>query len=204
MKVERNATGQLYYIYSKYSDENPMIKNYGEVYLHQDEVLHIPGLGFNGLIGYSPIAMAKNAIGMSLDTEEYGASFFSNGASPGGVLEHPGIVKDPQRIRESWNSVYQGSNNAHRVAVLEEGMAFKPITDKILVWAPFNSEWGAYDEIQMIKGIADSSEITNQVDIISDEAATADALKNMSDYGLIILASHGGWQWRMDYDRGTC
>jgi HK97 family phage portal protein len=58
---------------------------------------------------------------------EYGAKFFANGASPGGVLEHPGVVKDPARIRESWNAVYQGSGNAHRVAVLEEGMKFQPI-----------------------------------------------------------------------------
>ena len=45
----------------------------------------------------------------------------------GGVLEHPGVVKDPKRVRESWNAVYQGSSNAHRVAVLEEGMKFQAI-----------------------------------------------------------------------------
>ena len=90
--------------------------------LRNDEVLHIPGLGFDGLIGYSPIAMAKNAIGMAIAAEEYGATLFSNGASPGGVLEHPGVVKDPKRVRDSWNAVYQGSGNAHRVAVLEEGV----------------------------------------------------------------------------------
>jgi HK97 family phage portal protein len=89
--------------------------------------LHIPGLGCDGLIGYSPIAMDKNAIGIAIATEEYGASFFANGANPGGVLEHPGVVKDPKRIRESWNSVYQGTKNAHRVAVLEEGMKFQSI-----------------------------------------------------------------------------
>ena len=99
----------------------------GMVTLRRDEVLHIPGLGFDGLIGYSPIAMAKNAIGMALATEEYGASFFANGANPGGVLEHPGVVKDPQRVKDSWNSVYQGSANAHRIAVLEEGMKFQAI-----------------------------------------------------------------------------
>ena len=71
--------------------------------------------------------MAKNAVGMAIATEEYGAKFFANGANPGGVLEHPGILKDPAKVRDSWNSVYQGSANAHRVAVLEEGMSFKPI-----------------------------------------------------------------------------
>ena len=64
---------------------------------------------------------------MAIETEEYGAKLFANGANPGGVLEHPGVVKDPARVRESWNSVYQGSSNAHRVAVLEEGMKFQSI-----------------------------------------------------------------------------
>lgn len=71
--------------------------------------------------------MAKNAIGMAIATEEYGASFFANGANPGGVLEHPGVVKDPARVREGWNSVYQGTKNAHKIAVLEEGMKFQSI-----------------------------------------------------------------------------
>ncbi len=90
-------------------------------------MLHIPGLGFDGLVGYSPIAMAKNAIGLAMATEEYGAKFFANGAAPGGVLEHPGTIKDPQKVKESWNMAYQGSSNAHRVAVLEEGMKYQPI-----------------------------------------------------------------------------
>lgn len=111
--VNRNQHGELVYQYEKE----------GQTYfLRSYEVLHIPGLGFDGLIGYSPIAMAKNAVGMAIATEEYGAKFFANGANPGGVLEHPGVVKDPARIRESWNAVYQGSSNAHRVAVLEEGV----------------------------------------------------------------------------------
>lgn len=127
MSVNRASNGEIYYIYSRYSDENPNIDGYGQVYLQNYEVLHIPGLGFDGLVGYSPIAMAKNAVGMSIACEEYGASFFANGANPGGVLEHPGVVKDPARVRDSWNSVYQGTSNAHKVAVLEEGMKFQSI-----------------------------------------------------------------------------
>jgi HK97 family phage portal protein len=71
--------------------------------------------------------MAKNAIGMAIACEEYGAKFFSNGAAPGGVLEHPGTIKDPQKVKDSWNAAYQGSANSHRVAVLEEGMKYQPI-----------------------------------------------------------------------------
>ena len=64
---------------------------------------------------------------MTLACEEYGASFFANGANPGGVLEHPGVLKDPSKVRESWNSVYRGVSNAHKIAVLEEGMKYQQI-----------------------------------------------------------------------------
>lgn len=127
MQVARDAGGTIFYLYTKTSDENPNVKPYGQVPLKKEEVLHIPGLGFDGLVGYSPIAMARNAVGMTMACEEYGASFFANGASPSGVLEHPGVLKDPAKVRDSWNAVYRGSNNAHKVAVLEEGMKYQQI-----------------------------------------------------------------------------
>ena len=127
MQVDRAENGELYYIYSRNSEENPNFKDTGDIILRKEEVLHIPGLGFDGLIGYSPIAMAKNAVGMTIACEEYGASFFANGATPGGVLEHPGVLKDPAKVRDSWHSVYGGSKNAGKVAVLEEGMKYQQI-----------------------------------------------------------------------------
>lgn len=127
VSVKRDDKGELYYVYQRSKEDNPNFKEKGNIILKKSEVLHVPGLGFDGLIGYSPIAMAKNAVGMTLATEEYGASFFANGANPGGVLEHPGILKDPSKVRESWNQVYQGTNNSHKVAVLEEGMSYKTI-----------------------------------------------------------------------------
>ena len=72
--------------------------------------------------------MAKNAIGLAIATEEYGAKFFANGAAPSGVLEHPGTIKDPARLRENWNSTFGGSANSGKVAVLEEGMKYTPIS----------------------------------------------------------------------------
>ncbi|NCC16798.1 MAG: phage portal protein [Clostridia bacterium] len=126
MTVDRDANGQLYYQYQSSKDEAPTIKG-TTVILKSSDVLHIPGLGFDGLVGYSPIAMAKNAIGMAIACEEYGAKFFANGAAPGGVLEHPGTLKDPARIRESWNATFGGSSNSSKVAVLEEGMKYTPI-----------------------------------------------------------------------------
>ena len=128
MEVDRDSvTGEIFYTYTKSTDENPNIKQAGQVRLKKQDVLHIPGLGFDGLVGYSPIAMAKNAVGISLATEEYGAKFFANGATPGGILEHPGVVKDPERLRQSWHAQF-GQKNSHSVAVLEEGMTFHQMT----------------------------------------------------------------------------
>lgn len=127
MEVDRAENGELYYIYTRNTEENPNFKDYGRICLRREDVLHIPGLGFDGLVGYSPIAMAKNAVGMTLACEEYGASFFANGATPGGVLEHPGVLKDPVKVRDSWHKVYGGSRNAGKVAVLEEGMKYQQI-----------------------------------------------------------------------------
>lgn len=128
MTVDRDARGRIYYEYARSESDANTLGKKSSVILSPEDVFHIPGLGFDGLVGYSPIAMAKQAIGMGLACDEYGASFYQNGAQPGGVLEHPNVLKDPKRVRESWNAIYQGSKNAHRIAVLEEGMTYKPIT----------------------------------------------------------------------------
>ena len=119
MTVDRDKNGALTYTYSTASGQT--------VVLAPEDVLHIPGLGFDGVMGYSPIALEKNAIGLGIASEEYGSKFFSNGARPSGILTHPNTVKNPKALRESWNAAYGGSSNANRVAILEEGMRFEPI-----------------------------------------------------------------------------
>ncbi|MDD6967108.1 MAG: phage portal protein [Firmicutes bacterium] len=127
MTVDRDENGRLYYKYRKSNDDAPTMES-GVVILAPSDVLHVPGLGFDGLVGYSPIAMAKSAIGLAIAAEEYGSKFYANGAAPSGVLEHPGTLKDPARVRDSWNSTFGGSSNSHKVAVLEEGMKYTPIS----------------------------------------------------------------------------
>ena len=119
MNVDRDDSNTIFYEY--------LTSDGTRVKLTTQDVLHIPGLGFDGLVGYSPIAMAKNAIGMSMAAEEYGAKFFSNGATPSGILEHPGTVKNAEAMRESWTRGFSGSNS-HKVAILEEGMKYTPIS----------------------------------------------------------------------------
>ena len=127
MNVDRDDKGNIYYEYSVSSDDAPTNKA-GTVRLKPEDVLHVPGLSFDGLVGYSPIAMAKNAIGLGIAAEEYGSKFYANGAAPSGVLEHPGTLKDPSKVRESWTQTFGGSSNSNKVAVLEEGMKYTPIS----------------------------------------------------------------------------
>jgi len=95
------------------------------------EILHVPGLGFDGLMGHSVVRTAVESIGQGIAASEYAGRFFSNDATPRGVLEMDGFFKDPaavERLRRSWNDLYQGTDNAHRVAILENGLKFKPLT----------------------------------------------------------------------------
>ena len=130
MEVHRDdTTGAIYYVYRVRKDDVVEGLKAGDpVRLESDDVLHIPGLGFDGLIGYSPIAMMRNSIGASLAADEYSSKFYENGATPSGVLEHPGVLKDPEKLRDSWHKAYGGSSNAGKVAILEEGLTFKSIS----------------------------------------------------------------------------
>ena len=120
MEVDRDDKGKLTYTYSTTSGQ--------QVKLRPEDVLHIPGLGFDGIMGYSPIAIERNAVGLSIAAEEFGGKFFGNGATPSGILTHPNTVKNPKALRESWMEAYGGSSNANRVAILEEGMTFTRIS----------------------------------------------------------------------------
>lgn len=127
VEVDRDDKGYIYYIYHSYTDEVPGETN-KDIYFRSDEIFHVPGLSYNGLVGVSPIAMMKNSLGTTIAVEKYGSAFFKNGAQPAGVLEHPGVLKNPEKIRENWSDVYGGPSNAHKVAVLEEGMQYKAIS----------------------------------------------------------------------------
>jgi len=126
--VSRNERGRIIYTYSPDGGERQIKRDSREIVLNADEVFHVPALGFDGLIGYSPIAVIKNAIGMALAIEEYGSRFFANGARPGGVLETTKTVKNADQVREDWNSLFRGSGNANKIAVLEEGLTYKPVS----------------------------------------------------------------------------
>lgn len=94
-----------------------------------DQIFHIKGLATDGITGVSPITYARESVGLALATEEFGARLFKNDAKPGGILEHPGKLSDEahQRLKNSWQTAHAGVQNAHKVAILEEGMKWTRI-----------------------------------------------------------------------------
>lgn len=98
-----------------------------EVRLDPDSVLHIPGFGYDGLIGYSPVSLFREVIALGLAIEEFGARFFGNDSRPGGILTTKGRLKDPERLKKAWEQAHQGLSNRHRVAVLEEDVSWQQI-----------------------------------------------------------------------------
>ena len=99
----------------------------GNVWMPRERILHIPGLGFDGFVGYSPIAMARKSIGLGMAMETFGSRFFSTGMNPSAVITHPNSFKDVKAVREAMSEVYSGLGNTHRLLLLEEAMNFQQI-----------------------------------------------------------------------------
>ena len=118
MKVEvKVVDGEKVYVF----DEKHTYLDY--------EMLHFVGLSFNGLVGKSPLSMAREAVAIGLAAQEYGARFYSNGANAGGVITAPGRLNTEvvKRLRESWNRAQSGLGSSHSTAILEEGMKYEKI-----------------------------------------------------------------------------
>lgn len=99
--------------------------------LLKDEVLHFMGVpNYDGLYGLSPIESCANAMGITIASEKFGARFFANGSKLSGIITHPEVLSDKARenLRKSWEARYQGVENSHNTAVLEEGVSFTPLT----------------------------------------------------------------------------
>lgn len=124
MTINISETGLPVYTHRK---ENGTSRTY-----QRWQILHIKGLSQDGYKGLSPIDQCREAIGLASASEEFAARFYSNDASPGGVLRHPETLSEEvhKRIKDSWKSSHAGGRNAHEIAILEEGMEFQPISLK--------------------------------------------------------------------------
>lgn len=99
----------------------------GDRALRSENVLHVAGLGHDGLWGYDLIRLAATPIGIALAADTSAASFFGNGAEPGGVIQVPKRLSDDaqRNLRESWADRHQGPYRRNRPAILEEGAEWK-------------------------------------------------------------------------------
>ena len=125
MEPVRDKNGDLFY-------------RYGSLIFLPEEIFHLKGLGFDGVKGYSIVAQARDSIGLSMALENFGSTFFGNGAKPAGVISVPGKLSAEalQNMRKSWEDMHSSQRNAHRVAILQNGVTFQSIgTD------PDDSQW---------------------------------------------------------------
>lgn len=114
----RTDSGELYYDLNR-----------GKTFITAANMLHIPGLSFDGVSGMSPISLARQSIGLSMAIEQFGAGYFGRGARPGGVLTFPGQLSPEarQNLRRSFEELHAGGANSHRVALLEAGLKWEAI-----------------------------------------------------------------------------
>ena len=130
--IKRDASGQAVRLIPVHPDRVE-VKIYEDAKFYQvdkketfddSEVIHIVGLGFDGIVGKSVLEAAKESIGLGLAADRFGGSFFGNGANISAVLTHPGRLSDEayKRMIRSWHQRNSGLDNAHKTAILEEGM----------------------------------------------------------------------------------
>lgn len=115
------TTRQLHYRVTNESGRQTLVE--------PDQILHVPGLGFDGILGYSVVRKARESLGLALATETFGSTFFGNGAWPGLVAQHPGKLTPTasKNLKDSLNEALQGPKRAHNLIVTEEGIEVKKV-----------------------------------------------------------------------------
>lgn len=124
--VKRGDNGELVYVRTTRDSKGQERKTV----LRPDQMFHLRDHTTDGDCGLSRIALHRESLGLTLATQQHGARFFGNGARPGGVLETDEVLDEEvvARMSESWKASHQGLTNAHKVAILEGGTKYKPIT----------------------------------------------------------------------------
>lgn len=121
VKEVKRVNGELFYVYRDSGRD---------VLIPKAEMFHVPGLGYDGIRGYSPIELLKQQFGSAIASRRYGAEFFKNGGRPDGVLKHPGKLKDEafKRLRDSWASAHSDWGSKSKTAILEEGADYQAVS----------------------------------------------------------------------------
>lgn len=121
--IVRSGDGEIYYEVRIPGEQKPYT-------LSAADVLHIPGLGFDGLRGYGIVEIARQTIALTMAAESSGAKYFESGMRPDVILTHPSQLDDEPRarMRKDWESNYGGLSRKHRLAILEEGVTYQQLT----------------------------------------------------------------------------
>ena len=132
MEVQRIGTGEVAYMYGGGRDEQ------GRAVFSSNEIFHLMWMSPDGLLGYSPLSFARQAIGLSIAAEAFGASYWRNASRPSGVLSTDKELTPEavQRMRESWEARMRGVESAGAIAVLEGGLKYQQIS-----LSPQDSQW---------------------------------------------------------------
>jgi HK97 family phage portal protein len=100
-----------------------------EIPLTREQILHVPGLGYDGFQGYSVVGMARKSIGLGMAMETFGSLYFGNGTHPGVVVTHPGKLDQPshENLKGALAQAHSGLGQSHRLMLLEDGMKIEKI-----------------------------------------------------------------------------
>ncbi len=120
--ADRKKNGDIYY--QVHNNNGPPTN------IPARDMLHIPGLGFDGVMGYSVANIARDCLGLGLATERFGNTFFGNGGHPSGILSYEGVLKNEvkENIAETWFGSHGGPDRANKVAVLDRAAKYTPIS----------------------------------------------------------------------------
>jgi len=126
VEVSRGADGMPVYTYNSARWDR---RTSGEVYQGYD-IFHLRAPSLDGLLGETPIYLVRNIIGVELEAEKFVASFFRNGARPAGIIKVAGTITEEalKRLRQSWQAITGGAENAGRVAILESGYSWESVS----------------------------------------------------------------------------
>jgi HK97 family phage portal protein len=181
-------------------------------------VFHLRGLSTDGVLGLSPLSQFRRTLRLAIGQEEYAEAFYRNGARLSGVLRAPGVLSDDSRknLIESWKNMYSGAANAHKVALLEEGLEYQALTmpmgdaefiaTRKFGVADFSRIYGV--PLHMLGepkdgGNYSSAEIAQQGFLDSSVSDHATNFEEEAEYSLLSARDRGNVDIEMDLDRLT-
>ncbi len=121
--------GELFYMVTRSGLHEMAVLSKEPLLIHSDDILHLKALTMNGLLGLSPIGMAREAIGLAIAQEQLASRWAGNSAKPSGVLQTDQKLSPEaaKRLSEDWKNLNSGLYNAGKTAILEQGLKWQPL-----------------------------------------------------------------------------